>query len=200
MRSAATTHAASAHIALSSVGRHPGSIRPSRRAPALVFGILVAAAACSVDRTGEGTGGQPGDAGTVPGQVAIRSSTEQVAESLVVYKSPTCECCHRWVEHMQANGFRVVVHDVADVAPVKRQHGVPAELGSCHTALVGSYVLEGHVPAEDVKRLLRERPSLVGLAVPGMPAGSPGMEVGRVDRYDVLALQHGAAPTVFARH
>lgn len=170
--------------------------------PALVFviALVVAVAACSADRSGNDAAGQPGDVGAVPTRAAAGASAGQVAESLVVYKSPTCECCHRWVEHMRENGFRVVVHDVTDVAPVKEQHGITADLASCHTALVAGYVLEGHVPAADVRRLLRERPSVVGLAVPGMPAGSPGMEVGRIDRYDVLAPRRDGAPTVFARH
>lgn len=202
MRSASTTTSGERHADLTAdrPGRGSRPTRQPHRAPVLVVGLFVAVAACTADRPGDGAGGQSGDSGTVPARIAAGATAEQVAESLVVYKSATCECCQRWVEHMRSNGFQVVVHDVADVAPVKRQHGVPDELGSCHTALVGGYVLEGHVPAADVKRLLRERPSIAGLAVPGMPAGSPGMEVGRVDRYDVLALQRDGAPTVFARH
>lgn len=108
------------------------------------------------------------------------------AAEVVVYKSPTCGCCGAWVEHMRAAGFTVATHDVADVAPIKQRHGVPLGLGSCHTALVDGYVVEGHVPAENVRRLLAERPKAVGLAVPGMPSGSPGMENGMRDPYDVL--------------
>lgn len=178
----------------------PGAVGRSRRTFAVLLGLFVASAACTGEPSADDTGRQSGKARTAPARVASGVSAEQVAESLMVYKSPTCECCHRWVEHMQASGFRVVVHDVADVAPIKRQHAIPDELGSCHTALMAGYVLEGHVPAADVKRLLRERPSIVGLAVPGMPAGSPGMEVGRIDPYDVLAVQRSGAPTVFARH
>lgn len=202
MRRASTTTSGERHTDLTAdrLGRGSRSTRQPHRTPILVVGLLIAVAACTADRTGDGAGGQPDDTGTAPARMAAGAPAEHVAESLVVYKSPTCECCQRWVEHMRSNGFRVVVHDVADVAPVKRQHGIGDELGSCHTALVGGYVLEGHVPAADVKRLLRERPSIAGLAVPGMPAGSPGMEVGRVDRYDVLALQRDGAPTVFARH
>ena len=94
----------------------------------------------------------------------------------VVYKSPTCGCCASWVAHMKANGFQVKVVEQDDITAVKQRFGVPAPLASCHTALIGGYVVEGHVPASAVKRLLKERPAALGLSVPGMPIGSPGME------------------------
>lgn len=121
---------------------------------------------------------------------------------VTVYKTPTCGCCTAWVEHMEAAGFRLDVRDTLDLAPVKLENGVPNGLGSCHTARVGDYVVEGHVPAEDVKRLLAEKPAGVrGIAVPGMPIGSPGMEVqGRpADPYDVVAFGDGGQQ-VFASH
>lgn len=99
-----------------------------------------------------------------------------MAPSVVVYKSPTCGCCSKWIRHLEQAGFTVTAHDTANVAPIKRRHGVPQALESCHTALVGGYVVEGHVPADVMQRLLRERPAVAGIAVPGMPAGSPGME------------------------
>lgn len=112
--------------------------------------------------------------------------------SVVVWKDPNCGCCQVWVEHMQANGFAVDVRDVGNTAARKRL-GMPQALGSCHTATVGGYVIEGHVPAQDILRLLKERPSALGLAVPGMPIGSPGMDgpeyKGRKDAYDVLLVQ-----------
>lgn len=117
---------------------------------------------------------------------------------VTVYKSPACGCCGEWVAHMRAAGFRLEVHDVPDVSPVKRQHGVPDRLASCHTALVDGYALEGHVPAADVQRLLRERPKAVGLAVPGMVPGSPGM-AGIPQRYETVAFDASRA-WVFARH
>ena len=122
--------------------------------------------------------------------------------AVTVYKSPTCGCCSKWNEHLEANGFEVKAIDMPDVRPMKEQLGVPAELASCHTAVVGGYVVEGHVPAEDVKRLLAERPDVTGLAVPGMPIGSPGMEVeGRpAEAYDVVAFTKGGEQTVFAHH
>ena len=118
----------------------------------------------------------------------------------MVYKSPTCGCCEKWVEHMKANGFRVVVHDTADVTPVKQRAGVTPQLASCHTAFIGGYAIEGHVPAEDVRRLLRDRPDVAGLAAPGMPNGSPGMEGMGRDPYDVVAFKRDGGTAVFASH
>lgn len=108
---------------------------------------------------------------------------------IAVTKSPSCGCCGDWVDHLRANGFAVTIRDVVDVAPEKRRLGVPKALESCHTALVEGYVVEGHVPAADVKRLLREQSAgVIGLAVPGMPVGSPGMEVGdRKEPFQVVA-------------
>jgi hypothetical protein len=123
------------------------------------------------------------------------------ATEVTVYKSPTCGCCKEWVKHLQANGFSVATHDVADIMPYKTANGVPATLGSCHTAKVDGYVIEGHVPASDIKRLLKERPAVRGLAVPGMPVGSPGMEQGaRKDRYDVLTFDAQGKTAVYAAH
>lgn len=121
---------------------------------------------------------------------------------LVVTKSPTCGCCHLWVEHMQKVGFKVEVHDVDDINLVKARVGVPYGKGSCHTAEVGGYFVEGHVPAEDVKRLLAEKPDAKGLTVPGMPMGSPGMEVpdGRVQPYAVELVARDGSTSAFAHH
>lgn len=123
----------------------------------------------------------------------------QVAPRLVVYKSPACGCCGGWVNHMRASGFRVEINDVSDVLPIKRGNGVPDSLASCHTALVGGYALEGHVPAADVWRLLRERPAVKGLAVPGMVVGSPGMEQGPPQRYATIAFD-ARGSRIFAQH
>jgi len=125
--------------------------------------------------------------------------------ALTIYKDPACGCCEQWVTDMAAAGFRPAVHDVADLAAVKARLGVPAALHSCHTAVVGGYLVEGHVPAADVRRFLRERPRVGrvaarGLAVPGMPAGSPGMEGPPPERYTVLAFATGGATTRFAAH
>ena len=121
---------------------------------------------------------------------------------MTVYKSATCGCCTGWVEHARTNGFTVRTVDTEDLGSVKRELGVPERLASCHTVVVGAYVIEGHVPAMDVKRLLAERPDVRGLAVPGMPIGSPGMEQGppsAYQRYDVLTFTRAGLTTVFAR-
>jgi len=126
----------------------------------------------------------------------------QRGAAVQVYKDPTCGCCALWVEHLRKAGFTATVTDVDDMAAIKAKHGVPGLVRSCHTALVGGYVLEGHVPAEDVQRLLRQRPGIVGVGVPGMPIGSPGMEVAGVkpQKYDVLAFNKAGETHVFASH
>lgn len=117
-----------------------------------------------------------------------------------LYKDPDCGCCSKWAEHMQRNGFRVKAHDVRDLAVVKSKQRVPEALGSCHTAIVAGYTIEGHVPADAVRRLLRERPAgVIGLAVPGMPLGSPGMESPTPQRYEILAFDAKGASRVFER-
>ena len=119
--------------------------------------------------------------------------------TMTVFKSPTCGCCKSWVDHARKHGFKVIARDIADVAPTKKAHGVPDKLHSCHTALVGGYVIEGHVPADLVRKLLKERPKVAGLAVPGMPMGSPGMEGAFSERYDVLAFDKKGKTTVYAK-
>lgn len=120
---------------------------------------------------------------------------------ITVYKTPTCGCCRLWVDHLRAGGFEPTVHDLADVGPVKRERRVPEALASCHTGVVGGYLVEGHVPAADIRRLLAERPEALGLAVPGMPLGSPGMDGGgRKEPYEVLLFDAAGGTRVFARH
>jgi len=122
------------------------------------------------------------------------------AEEVTVYKSPTCSCCQRWIDHLEANGFEVDTREVPDVKPVKQEKGVPQQLASCHTAEVDGYVIEGHVPASDIKRLLEERPPVRGLAVPEMPIGSPGMEGPNPEPYDVIAFDDKGKTEVFSSH
>ncbi|HYH46559.1 MAG TPA: DUF411 domain-containing protein [Thermoanaerobaculia bacterium] len=118
-----------------------------------------------------------------------------------VFKSASCDCCRAWVDHLRAAGFSVKVTNVDDTAEARKRLGMPDDFGSCHTASVGGYVLEGHVPAADAKRLLALRPSAIGLAVPGMPVGSPGMEVGtRRDPYQVFLIDRRGRPSVFASY
>jgi hypothetical protein len=127
------------------------------------------------------------------------SSVRPTGPEITVYRSPTCGCCKKWEDHMRANGF--VVKDVTmdDLSAIKAESGVTSNLKSCHTALVGGYVVEGHVPAADVQRLLKEKPRIVGLAAPGMPGAGPGMDTSK-DPYDVLAFDGKGGTTVWAKH
>lgn len=152
----------------------------------LTFGVLIATAslisACQAQ--------SPSD----------ETETEELATAheMTVYHDPNCGCCGKWVEHMRANGFTVEKVPTTDMNRVKHELGVPRELPSCHTAVVGDYVIEGHVPADDVMRLLTEQPDARGLSVPGMPLGSPGMEVGdRRMAYDVILFGNDGQTRVF---
>ncbi len=121
-----------------------------------------------------------------------------------VYKTPTCGCCKDWIKYLQANGFAVKATDVNDTAPVRARFGLPAKYGSCHTARVGGYVVEGHVPVREIRRLLAEQPTAVGIAVPEMPVGSPGMDgpayKGQLDPYDVLLVLADGSSKVYATY
>jgi hypothetical protein len=131
-------------------------------------------------------------------QTGCTQSEAQIPE-VMVYKSPTCGCCSKWVEHMESSGFVVKTTDVSDVTVYKKKYGLPAGMGSCHTAIVDGYVIEGHVPADVVKRMLEEKPDILGLAVPGMPVGSPGMEQGNhVDSYEIVTFDAEGKTTVYA--
>ena len=135
-------------------------------------------------------------------QVPTRQSTGYVLPLVVVNKNASCGCCKAWVDHMRKAGFTVEVHDLDNLEPIKARVGVPAGKGSCHTAEVGGYFVEGHVPADDIKRLLAEQPDAKGLVVPGMPMGSPGMEMpdGTAQPYAVELVQRDGTTTVFAQH
>lgn len=118
---------------------------------------------------------------------------------IVVYKDPSCGCCADWVKHMRGNGFKVTVHDITDMDTVKVSMGIPAALASCHTGRIGKYSIEGHVPADLIAKLVAEQPVARGLAVPGMPNGSPGMETtGKKDKYDVLLFDAAGKTRVYA--
>ncbi|MCC2955619.1 DUF411 domain-containing protein [Massilia sp. IC2-477] len=117
-----------------------------------------------------------------------------------VYKTATCGCCKEWVKHLEANGFKVKAQDVENTSDYREKFGIPNEYGSCHTGRVNGYALEGHVPASEIKRLLSEKPKARGLAVPGMPMGSPGMEGPRKDAYDVLLVKDGGKTSVYKRY
>ena len=119
--------------------------------------------------------------------------------AITVYKTPACGCCKGWVKHLEANGFAVTAHDMPSVDEVKKTQRVPAALESCHTAIVGHYTIEGHVPADVIKQMLQEKPAILGLAVAGMPMGSPGMEGGRNESYEVIAFERNGKTRVYAK-
>jgi hypothetical protein len=134
---------------------------------------------------------------------AVVAMAQRPASPVVeVYKDPGCGCCSLWADHLKAAGLTVNVTEKADLAAFKTAHGVPQQARSCHTALVGGYVIEGHVPAADIQRLLKERPAVVGLAVPGMPVGSPGMEVKglKPQAFNVVAFDKDGGARVYAKY
>ena len=165
------------------------------RITALALALALALAACSPPQPTADAGSE---SGATPA-VAANSADLPVA---IVYKTPTCGCCKAWVEHMEENGFEVDVRDMsaAELQAKKNEHGVPAALTSCHTALIGRYVFEGHVPAGDIRKVLYEQPAIAGLGVPGMPMGSPGMEGPYREAYDVFAFTAQGAGEVYASH
>ncbi len=138
------------------------------------------------------------------GAVAVSANAHDHAApvAVTVYKNAQCGCCRKWVDHLRAEGFEVTAKDVDDLAAIKTKLGVPASLTSCHTAIVGQYVVEGHVPAADIRKLLAEKPKVAGIGVPGMPVGSPGMEVSDMpaDKYDVKSFTKDGKQKVFASH
>ncbi|MDT3706257.1 MAG: DUF411 domain-containing protein [Thiobacillus sp.] len=135
------------------------------------------------------------------GSLAQASWAAPASPVIDIYKSPTCGCCNKWIDHLKANGFTVTSHDTDNVAQHKYRLGVPPGYGSCHTAEVGGYVIEGHVPTREIKRLLKEKPRARGLVVPGMPIGSPGMETGdHKDPYDVFLVNRNGSTRTYAKY
>lgn len=134
--------------------------------------------------------------------MAAGAGAQKPPLTVEVFKTPTCGCCAKWVEHLRGSGFAMKVADLsqADLTAVKAKHNVPRALHSCHTAIVGGYVVEGHIPAADIQRLLKERPAISGLAVPGMPTGSPGMEGPNPQPYEVLTFDKQGRTKVFSTH
>lgn len=160
-----------------------GNVRPTRLWPLIVIGFAVAASA----------GIFWSDAQTGSAQI----NTDDA--DIVVYKTPNCGCCHNWVAHLRKHGLTVVANDVATTQPIRSEVGVPPALTSCHTGVVDNYWIEGHVPADLVQRLLKERPEdISGIAVPGMPAGSPGMEGPNPVTYDVIAYHNDGTVSIYA--
>jgi len=132
--------------------------------------------------------------------VSTGTAYAQAATEVEVFKSPSCGCCGKWIEHLQQNGFQVNIREVNDVPAARKKLGMPDRLGSCHTARIGDYVIEGHVPAADIQRLLKEKTKALGLAVPSMPPGSPGMETAKPVPYETLLVQADGSTRVFAKH
>lgn len=166
-----------------------------------LLALAVAMAGCA-DGTSRADSGSAASDETATARELVQTtqSSSATLPVVTVYKSPTCGCCSGWVEHMREAGFEVEAHDVNDLSEVKSRLGVFPQHQSCHTAKVGDYVVEGHVPADLVQRLLRDQPDVAGLAVPGMPRGSPGMEMpdGTKDAYDVIAFTADGESSVYA--
>ncbi|MCK4866214.1 MAG: DUF411 domain-containing protein [Gammaproteobacteria bacterium] len=133
----------------------------------------------------------------LPGKTA---EADTIKEEIMVYKSPTCGCCKKWVKHLEREGFKVTTKNHRDMKPIKKMFDVQPQFQSCHTAKVGKYFIEGHVSASDIKKLLKEKPDIKGLTAPGMPMGSPGMEGHRKDKYDVLAIDKNNKASVYSKH
>ncbi len=132
--------------------------------------------------------------------LALGKVTAQTKVMMAVYKDPTCGCCHKWIEYMEANGFSAVVTN-GEMGPVKTRFKIPANLESCHTTLIQGFIFEGHIPVEDVRRMLKEKPKgIVGLTIPGMPQSAPGMDARPFQPYDVLSFDSAGKTTIYAKH
>jgi hypothetical protein len=172
-----------------------------RLIPSLVIAIASAVIGCA-------KGAQPEDVQSPPPLETVAQEPSARPTSALpsgvslppvkVYKDANCGCCVKWIEHLQQNGFKVEAMDMPDMSLVKQKYGVKPEMQACHTAVIGDYVVEGHVPADVIMKMLREKPAIAGLAVPGMPAGSPGMEGAMKERYDVLTFDRAGHSTVYA--
>jgi hypothetical protein len=185
------------------------SANPFRLVTSALVLALLSLSGCGGEPERSGPGGERAATDTergetagerAPAAVALADDRTPVPDTLVVYKTATCGCCKDWIEHMEENGFTVVAHDyqAVELNNLKLDAGVKSDLASCHTALVAGYVVEGHVPADLVKRMLAERPQITGLAVPGMPVGSPGMEGPIKQDYRVIAFKRDGAREVYA--
>jgi hypothetical protein len=168
-------------------------IVPTRAAPGLCAALVLLGAACSSPRSDSNPETAP--ASVIASQPAQPTGAD--TSTLVVYKESTCPCCNAWVDYMRDNGFRVVTYNVTDLDAVKQKHDIAGNLQSCHTTEVGGYYVEGHVPVDMVRKLLAERPPIAGIAVPGMPVGSPGMEVGPPEPYDILSVDSAGRTAIF---
>ena len=162
------------------------------------FIVLVMIAACTKEQPAADTTRVASAEVSVPQRGAAQAAPS-ATRVIKVYKDANCGCCKEWVKHLEQNGFTVETMDMPDLSSVKTKYGVASELRACHTAVIGDYVVEGHVPADLIVKMLDEKPAIAGLAVPGMPAGSPGMEGATKERYDVLTFDRAGRTTVYAQ-
>jgi len=165
------------------------------------WGLLVLGGSLVVGGAASYFSPSQGDAVASVAEAGLFPAPDPSLPTVKVWKSPLCGCCGGWVDHLRMAGFEVEVVDMDDLTPIKNEHGIGPQLASCHTAWVDGYALEGHIPAEDILRLLAQRPDVRGLAVPGMPIGSPGMEAGNQrERYNVLTFGHDGKTAIWATH
>lgn len=158
-----------------------------------LFALAFLSAACGSPRSDATPDSPP--AAVVASEPALPAGTDTA--TLVVYKEATCPCCNAWVDYMRSNGFRVVTYNATDLDAVKQKHNIASNLQSCHTTEVGGYFVEGHVPVDLVRKLLAERPRIAGITAPGMPVGSPGMEVGPPEPYDILSVDSAGRTAIY---
>ena len=133
--------------------------------------------------------------------LSTAQANDDLAKDVVVYKNPQCGCCNKWVRYLEGHGYNVSVENTRDIYAVKQRLGIPERLAACHTAIIDGYIVEGHITHRDIERLLLTQPEVKGIAVPGMPAGTPGMEMGNVvESYDVISFDENGKLKIFTRH
>jgi len=167
---------------------------------ALIIGAAFGIIACSKEPASQ----PAASAAATPAPASVANPATLASNNgelipIKVYKDPNCGCCKDWVKHLEANGFKVETMDMPDMSMVKQKYGVKPDIQACHTETVGGYVVEGHVPADVIKQMLKEKPAIAGLAVPGMPQGSPGMDGATKERYNVLTFDRAGRTTVYAQ-
>ncbi len=166
---------------------------------AAVFGIVGCSKASTPDQSASTAAVPAAAAAASDANAATLASNTGEPIAIKVYKDSQCGCCKEWVKNLEANGFKVETMDMPDLSMIKEKYGVKPELQACHTAIVNGYVVEGHVPPDLIKKMLKEKPAIAGLAVPGMPQGSPGMEGATKERYNVLTFDRAGHTTVYAQ-
>ena len=174
-------------------------MKMSGLAIAMAFAVVACTKAESADSKVAAAAAEIAPAESAPAAAPASVASNASLVPIKVYKDPNCGCCKAWIEHLEQNGFKVEVIDMPELSSVKAKYGVKRELQACHTAVVGDYTVEGHVPADLILKMLKEKPAIAGLAVPGMPMGSPGMEGATKERYDILTFDRAGRTTVYAQ-